>query len=79
MALSEQDLREIHLTAREIAFEVCKQVNIEHIKSCPHGQDLVQDKIKFKTLTIGIAIGLSLTAVVSGGSAALVLKLLGSI
>ncbi len=79
MALSDQDLREIHLLAREIAGEVCKQVNIEHVQNCPHGRELSMTKIRAKTLVIGISIGLSLTAVVSGGSAALVLKLLGSL
>ena len=79
MALSEQDLREIHLLAREIAGEVCKQVNIEHVQNCPHGQDLKVTKIKNRSLATGIGIGLAIVGTTSGGTAALVLKLLGNL
>ena len=79
MALSEQDLREIHLLAREIAGEVCKQVNIEHINNCPHGQDLKVTKIRNKSMIAGIGIGLAVVGATSGGAAALILKLLGSL
>lgn len=79
MALSNQDLREIHMLAREIAGEVCKQVNIEHVQSCPHGQELKVTRIRNKSIAVGIGIGLALMGASSGGAAALVLKLLGNL
>jgi hypothetical protein len=75
MALPEQDREWIQLIAKELAFEVCKQVLIEHTQNCPHGIKIM----KAKTMVIGIVIGLSLTAVLSGGSAALVLKMMGGL
>jgi len=79
MSLSDQDLREIHLLAREIAGEVCKQVNIEHVQNCPHGQEIKVAKIRNRSLAAGIGIGLAIVGATSGGAAALVMKLLGSL
>ena len=49
MALSEGDKN----TCRELAREIIKEVLIEHIKSCPHGQSILASKM----LLVGMCIG----------------------
>jgi len=53
MALSESDKAE----CREIAREIVKEVLIEHIKSCPHGQFLMRSRMLLIGLCIGSGIG----------------------
>jgi hypothetical protein len=71
MALTEQDRDWVQLTARELTFEVTKEVLAEHIKTCP----LSQKQINYKHLIIGIVIGV--TIVTGSGGLTLLLKFLG--
>ena len=68
MPLSKQDQDWVKLMSKEVAFAVNKEVTIQHIASCPHGQRIMLGK----WLIIGIFIG---CAVASGLGAGGVLAL----
>lgn len=53
MPLTQQEKDWIKLKARDTAFEVTKEVLIEHIKGCPHGLAIM----KAKWLLIGVTLG----------------------
>ena len=72
MALTSQDKELIKLQAREIAFEVSKEVLAAHIKMCPHGKALLVSK----WLLVGILAG---TSLIGGGGVFAIAKLLTGI
>jgi len=65
MTMTEEDKEWVKLVARELAFAVNKEVIVEHIKSCPHGQALLGSK----WFLVGVCIGCSIAG--SGISLAL--------
>lgn len=73
MALSEQDRDWIKLTSRELTYEVVKNVLIEHIANCPHGQK----QLTYKHLIVGIVIGASLFGGIGGAGFAIAKAMLG--
>jgi hypothetical protein len=66
MALSAGDKAEI----KEMAREIVKEVLIEHVIVCPHGQTLNLIRAKFIGVCVGVGVG-------SSGLATLVLKIFG--
>jgi len=69
MALSDSDLKEIKLYAREAAREIVKETIKEHILSCPHGRTLLVAR--------GMMIGMLLmTGITGGGIGAIITKYL---
>lgn len=71
MALTDQDRDWVQLTARELTYQVTKEVLEEHIKNCPFSQK----QINYKHLIIGIIAGAM--AVTGGGGLTLLLKFFG--
>ena len=69
MPLSDQDREWVQLTARELVYQVTKDVIAAHIKSCPHGKFLLTSK----WFLIGFCLG---PGVIGGGVGALTIKLL---
>ncbi len=66
MALSNGDKAEI----KEMAREIVKEVLLEHVQACPHGQTLNMLKAKFIGICVGVGVG-------SSGLAAVVMRLFG--
>jgi hypothetical protein len=62
MALSEQDKDWVKLVAKELAFEVNKEVMATHVTDCPVGKKVTG----MRNIMLGIGIGLGLT--IGGGS-----------
>ena len=59
MALNDGDKAE----CKEIAREIVKEVLVEHVKMCPHGQFLRMAKARLIGIVIGVVVG---TGSVSG-------------
>lgn len=66
MALSDGDKAEI----KEMAREIVKEVLMEHVQMCPHGQNLNVIRAKFIGMCLGVGVG-------SGGLVAAILKVFG--
>jgi len=73
MALSPQDREWVQLTARELTFQVTKEVLEEHIKTCPFGKN----QYGLKKMIIGVVIGGSIFGGFSGVGFAIIKRLLG--
>ena len=74
MALTEADKDWIKLLARDVAFQVNKEVIISHITSCPHGQRMIVGKWMVVGIFVGCAAASGLGA---GGVLALARLLVG--
>jgi hypothetical protein len=66
MALTEGDKAEI----KEMAREIVKEVLMEHVQACPHGQAFEIMKAKFLGICAGIGVG-------SGSLVAAFMKIFG--
>ena len=58
MTLSTEDREWVKLAARELVHEVTLELLKTHIEACPHGQLIG----RFKSLAVGIVVGLVLAA-----------------
>ena len=72
MALSEQDREWIKLLAKDVAFEVNKEVMISHIASCPHGQKMIVGR----WLVGGVFVGCAISSGLGAGGVLAIAKLL---
>jgi len=72
MALTEADKDWIKLLARDVAFEVNKEVIATHIESCPHGQKMLVGK----WLIVGIFIGCAVASGLGAGGVLAIARLL---